>query len=520
MRTVLIISTTYSQSQHVKALIARHAEQFQVLGTADNSVLGMSLIESSRPDIVVMPVIMTFWNAEDLIHNLLPRGISPQFILLRDGDEPVPAGAAAAQVAALLPSQLPSEEQLLQALRDAARQCSRQRTQSAQQRPYNSALQHSLEVMELLMGLTPPGIGAAQQAFGRLRVGSEDCWMLLCAPQTSEAESFNFFAQFASLERIFEPLHKALEPYGRSEVCVYRESNLCILLAGGQAEEPDWNALCRMLNRVLSPFGVPELCYFEISDVPLPLERWHSQCRELLQLRSKRFFFSRPYLQPKLVRAWQRPVSHAQVLDQLSAASLALQNQKQSALLASLQELERLVSHSLSDDLYSFVSMQLILLHSRLRGSYGIESSQDLRSLRFSSVAEAFRAFQSLFLELYRGLDALRSGTNPIVTEACGYIREHLGEELTLEIVARHVHVSPAYLSRLFKRETGCPFNAYVSQRRVQRAAQLLETPYKITEIAGMAGFENAKYFSQVFRRYTGKTPQQYRQELRREETP
>lgn len=47
---------------------------------------------------------------------------------------------------------------------------------------------------------------------------------------------------------------------------------------------------------------------------------------------------------------------------------------------------------------------------------------------------------------------------------------------------------------------------------------QLLETHYKIIDIAGMVGFENAKYFSQVFRRQVGKTPQQYRLELRKEE--
>ena len=49
-----------------------------------------------------------------------------------------------------------------------------------------------------------------------------------------------------------------------------------------------------------------------------------------------------------------------------------------------------------------------------------------------------------------------------------------------------------------------------------QRAMQLLETPYKIIDIAGMVGFDNAKYFSQVFKKQVGKTPQQYRTELRK----
>lgn len=88
MKSILIISTTYSQSQHIKTLLLRHTDQFQIVGTADNSVLGMSMIESSRPDIVIMPSYMNFWNAEDLINYLLPRGISPQFILMQEEDEP------------------------------------------------------------------------------------------------------------------------------------------------------------------------------------------------------------------------------------------------------------------------------------------------------------------------------------------------------------------------------------------------------------------------------------------------
>ncbi len=517
MRTILIISTTYSQSQHIKSLLARHAEQFQVLGTADNSVLGMSLIESSRPDIVIMPVLMNFWNAEDLIHSLLPRGISPQFVLLRDGDEPAPSGAAAAQVAALLQSLLPSEDELLRALNDAARQLDRQRSKPASQPIYHPAISHSLEVTELLMGLTPPGLGVAQMEFGRLLVGREDCWMLLCAPS---AASFNFFAQFGCLEAILEPLHRLLEPYGRSEICVYRESNLCILLAGGQAEEPDWDAICRSIQALLKPFGVPELVYFEISDMPLPLERWHGQCRELLSLREKRFFFSPPFLQPKLVRAYQSPVSQAQLLDQLSAVSLAVQDRKRAELADTMDKLERMVRHSLSRDLFSFVSMQLILLYSRLRYGAGFQDGGITNSLQFPSAEEAFRFFRDLFFRLYDELDELRGTVNPIVSEACGYISRYLSEELTLDILAKEVHVSPTYLSRLFKRETGSTVNTYISRHRIQRAIQLLETPRKITEIAGMVGFDNAKYFSQVFRKYTGKTPQQYRQMLRKEETP
>ena len=98
MIQVLIISSLYSQTQHLRRILLGQAGHIQLCGTADNSVLGMSLIESLHPDVVIMPVHMTFWNPEDLINYLLPRGICPRFVLLSDGAEAVIEGAAAVKV--------------------------------------------------------------------------------------------------------------------------------------------------------------------------------------------------------------------------------------------------------------------------------------------------------------------------------------------------------------------------------------------------------------------------------------
>lgn len=515
MRSVLIISMTYSLTQHLKTLLSRHSQRYHLVGTADNSVLGMSMIESSQPDIVIMPTYMTFWNAEDLINYLLPKGSAPQFILMQDEKEPMLMGAAATQVAALLPETPVTEGQLLRALEAAEQNLGPGSGDSG--RPYRPAVQHSLEVMELLSGLLPPRVGAAQTQFGRLRVGQADCWLLLGAPERAEETHFNFFSQIADLEALLEQLGELLSDLGRNELCIYRESNLCILLSDGQAQEPDWEALCGRLNRFFREKGMPTLL-FEISDVPLPLERWHGECHELLQLRRKRFFYSPPCLQPKLIRSYRKAVTQAQIHDKLSALSLALQNQRKTDVTMTLQSLETLVSHSLSNDLYAYVSTQLLMLYSRLRYRYcNQEEEDDFRSLQFSSIAEAFDAFRGGFTELFDQLQESCGSGNQIIADACSYINQHLGEPLTLEVLAGQVHVSPTYLSRLFKRETGCTLNTYINQHRILQAMQLLETSMKIIDIAGMVGFENAKYFSQVFRKQVGKTPQQYRQSLRKE---
>ena len=77
MKRVLIISSRYTLGQRIKQILQLRPEDYQLCGTADNSVLGMNLIESTKPDIVIMPVYMTFWDAEALINNLLLKGNCP-----------------------------------------------------------------------------------------------------------------------------------------------------------------------------------------------------------------------------------------------------------------------------------------------------------------------------------------------------------------------------------------------------------------------------------------------------------
>ena len=71
------------------------------------------------------------------------------------------------------------------------------------------------------------------------------------------------------------------------------------------------------------------------------------------------------------------------------------------------------------------------------------------------------------------------------------------------------------YLGKIFKKETGENFTQYVMRNRIETARQLLKDrpDYRTFEIAERSGFgDNPQYFSQVFKKYTGLTPSEYRQ--------
>ena len=101
---------------------------------------------------------------------------------------------------------------------------------------------------------------------------------------------------------------------------------------------------------------------------------------------------------------------------------------------------------------------------------------------------------------------------NEITKKAIRYISKNFPQNLTLDMVAGHVHLNPAYFSTLFKQATGSTFKEYLNMVRIEESKRLLaNTDYSIIDIALATGFEDQSYFYKVFKKYTGLTPKQYR---------
>ena len=123
-----------------------------------------------------------------------------------------------------------------------------------------------------------------------------------------------------------------------------------------------------------------------------------------------------------------------------------------------------------------------------------------------------------LFHHLYQLMQmyhsSIASGQSAHVKKAMAYIEERIGEDVSLQQVAKHVHLHPSHLSEIFKKETGMTFGDYVTRQRIARAMDILAvSPAKVSEVASLVGYEDVKYFGQLFKKHTGKTPSEYREE-------
>ena len=108
-------------------------------------------------------------------------------------------------------------------------------------------------------------------------------------------------------------------------------------------------------------------------------------------------------------------------------------------------------------------------------------------------------------------------GYSPTVQKVINHINLNLSEPHTLKSLAALCHISPSYLSSLFKQETGSTLIDYINTQRVKRAAQQLTTTDRsISEVAEEMGILDVNYFAKIFKRTFGMTPTRYRRENRK----
>ncbi len=132
------------------------------------------------------------------------------------------------------------------------------------------------------------------------------------------------------------------------------------------------------------------------------------------------------------------------------------------------------------------------------------------RSASLTEIVSRVDALLRLIMEQDRRA-RIQRGSFP-VERAKAFVAEHLCEAFRLEDIAESIFLSPAYLSSLFKKETGENLSDYIQRLRLEKAKALLKgTPLTIQEISAAVGYSDAKYFSKMFCRMTGAKPQDYR---------
>lgn len=108
----------------------------------------------------------------------------------------------------------------------------------------------------------------------------------------------------------------------------------------------------------------------------------------------------------------------------------------------------------------------------------------------------------------------MKKGKSPskLVIDVSNYVQHHLSEPIDVEALAKSMFLSRTYLATKFKKESGTTLTDFILKEKVEEAKRLLRyTDKHATAIAVYLGFSSQSHFVNVFKKYTGKTPSEYR---------
>ncbi len=113
-----------------------------------------------------------------------------------------------------------------------------------------------------------------------------------------------------------------------------------------------------------------------------------------------------------------------------------------------------------------------------------------------------------------------KSYGNPhqLVSQVIRIIAEKYNTDIGLNEIADMVRLNPAYLCMLFRENVGISYVKYLTDVRVKKACELLHSGYQISQVSSMVGYHDYHYFSYIFKKQTGMTPNEYKGHIRKKQ--
>lgn len=150
-------------------------------------------------------------------------------------------------------------------------------------------------------------------------------------------------------------------------------------------------------------------------------------------------------------------------------------------------------------------------------GGFGKRQNEQMENATFLDGVETIlemHAYVSQHMQEVLEENENEKKNNFVVKHVIDYISEnYANRELTIQVLANVVYLTPTYLSNLFKEKTGMTIGQYLTETRLKKAEELLFDPkLKLYQIAEMVGYEDANYFAKQFKKRTGMIPSEYRE--------
>ncbi|AZK46630.1 response regulator [Paenibacillus lentus] len=146
-------------------------------------------------------------------------------------------------------------------------------------------------------------------------------------------------------------------------------------------------------------------------------------------------------------------------------------------------------------------------------------SSSKLKLFKTIDLAFHINELEGIMLRFLQDLKSILPRSDqqpsPILQQIYAYVHENYANDISLSEMADKLHLNYSYLSSYFKQRTNENLTSYINRVRTDKAKELLlDCKLSVSEISRLTGFSDHNYFSKVFKKMTGMTPVEYRNQI------
>ena len=520
---VMIVDDEPEIAEGIAFLIQRFCPECQVAEVAYDGLEGYEKAISLRPDIILTDIRMPECDGLEMIRRLQAGGLSTKYVVLSGYAEFEYAKTAITLGVEDFITKPVEEDELCAVLQKSCRSLQREQENHEKLQHMKSTMKdYVLKDFLERSGKYTETIKDYLEQYDFPVSGRQYVCLVTDLYETPERERRQEFLRLVK--------EKELASLGFLQACFAVEySQEQIVLTGALKREMEprslhyaaeklKNQLTQLLDTTVNiGIGMP---YRNVEDIP------------------KSFEEARCALNYKIMKGSDCVISYTQICDIEDSASPILpedikrleeciDRMDDEGCRAAIEEIFRKISdkNTLSLEELQMLSLNLILSGIRKIPFVQFQLNQYLGKNIFSleSISK-FRTIEQLknwIINTLRSMNELMLKDNlsekkDVIQEAKEYITKNFNREIGLNEISEKFFINPYYFSQLFKKKTGETYQNYLIGLRVERAKKLLtETDLKIYEVCEKVGYSDANHFNKVFERFVGMRPSEYKKQRR-----
>lgn len=499
----------------LKNLINWQVYGIQIVGTAFHGVDAWELYLRERPDIILTDIRMPGIDGLELTRRIKEVDSAAEIILISAYADFEYARKAIALGGANYLLKPVDELELEKALK--------QITEKIDSKRAASRMLQTAEIQKNTLAVysymrSGNGKGAAMKAGSRLKMNFDSFALMSFTLNESSMNSYiqNNLQIDAQLDFIHSRLSEHLATMYQSVLFDYYDSYWCAFLA-----HP--TEAIRACAEDMAEFFADSLhmeVYVCFTDFHSGLDQMPAAYRKLRQLNEYSYFIGTEHVMGYGFNCDTLNLNEAALLDARNSLRKAIAQNDMDHSRAIVEETLRAIplkAPGMLPHIRDFCYAGLRALREQAMRSQETEQADYLCRLTYQDIEscttlEDLRLFMNQIFERIETKNSCKEQYSALVQDGLAYLQKNFDRNISLEEICEALGVSRNYFSFLFKKETGENIWSYLTEIRLKKAKELLHTTEdKTYAIAYQVGYDNPSYFSKLFKKTTGMTPNEFR---------